>query len=239
MKVNILIINDGLYNDFKRTFIPENTNIFYASGFLEVFDIVTRKKISLVFISDFRGRAVTSECAKMLVLANPEVDVIVMSYHKIIKKYLRNYYRQRYVADIINIYDTKNLIKKVEEKRRLKTYIPEFTSKWKTSTKRILTYISLRCNYYKNLKKRIKLLANETYKKLKEKIFNDTGHDIKEWIRKIRLRKVINKTDKNLPLVYLCKEAGYNSRQGFLKAVKKEYGKRIVDLIKNGNNFFD
>jgi len=226
MKLIILVIENGItdINLFKKKFNPENSEIHYATSFLDVFDSIYAKKANLVLLSDFKGKSLTSEYIKTLTLANPEIKMLILSKIKIIREELKYYYMQRGADDIIEKNDIELLLNKIKYYNTLLSKnIMKY--KWNNITKQIASFLEVNYNLSSNIKKLITEKFPFSLSWICHTFKKDTGITIRERFNEIKINKakelLIN---TKLPVKKIYKEIGFETVQGFIKMFKKLTG---------------
>ncbi|MBN2545173.1 MAG: helix-turn-helix transcriptional regulator [Spirochaetes bacterium] len=235
MKLSILVIENGInnINHFKKVFKPEYAEIYYADSFLDVFDAILENKAAIILLSDYKGKILTSEYIKTLILANPDIKLLILTDIKIINQYQKYYYIQRGADDVIERRNIKTLLNKLKfyysimlEKRKTK-------NKCDAVTKQIITFLTLNYNTSCNVKKLLSQKFSVSMSFIYHNFKKNTGISVGKWLRSIKINKakelLIN---TKMPVKKIYKELGFKTVQGFIKMFKKETGNNPIEYRK-------
>lgn len=224
MEVNALVIETGINKeDFQQRVVTDKVNFYYASSFLEVFDVIIEKKISIVFLAEPKEKNIVSEASKMLKTVNQNIEVILLIKYKEITEKIKMYYLQRYIDDIIYIYDSNLIIDKIKRHYMALTSMPEIKPNWSYRTINSLKFLAYNQDRIKSLCNDIYNETEANYTTISTLVKKDTGNSLKVWLNKIRIKNAIYLlTNQEINIKEIADRVGFKSCQGFINAFKRE-----------------
>lgn len=233
MKIKALVIELGVKNldKMKKHLNPSNTELRYASSFLDVVDIIHLDTAHVIFLSDFRGVKSTVSYLKMFKTINPVFNLVILSNDRNVTDELRSYYIQRGAEAVISCYDLVTLEKAFAGQYSRLINDNQLMFEWSPCTKKAIRYLK---NNYQVASNLINLLfenINYSASNVNHFVKKDTGLSLTDWIQKLRVngaKELLKNTE--FPVKKVSDHVGYRSIQGFIKAFKKFTGKTPSDF---------
>lgn len=223
--INVLVIELGIQNikDLKKYITTDNCNIFFASSFLDVIDLIYKETIHCIIFSDFRGKDSTIGYIKMFKTTNPHIRLIVLSQNE--KDFYHN--KSLYIeknADYISLYNDFTLLNSIINQIYAEiNFLEEFNIKWRDLTHKFIKFV--RFNYKNNnIIKEFSRESGYSYTTIIHYVKQDTGRKCNDIINEIRIKNAINLIKSGYPLKQIGEKVGFTSVQGFIKVFKKITG---------------